>query len=126
MAFTAPANNATGQLIRPTLAWNAVPGALRYRVRVATDAGFTTVVSDQTVTGTSTVTSILLANTLYFWRVEPINYCAGGTQSATFQFTTGTPGTCPAGTTANQVFFDDNQTPAIVWTTPVGVGANTW
>lgn len=124
--LTAPANNATGQLIRPTLTWTAVPGALRYRVRVSTNAGFTGVVFDQTVTGTSAVTGALNASTAYFWRVEAINYCGTGTASATFQFTTGVPGTCPAGTTANQVFFDDNETPAIAWTTPVGVGPNSW
>ncbi len=121
-----PANNATGQLIRPTLSWTAVTGALRYRVQVSSNAGFTNIVSDQTVTGTSTVTSTLLASTAYFWRVTPINYCGNGAVSATFQFTTGVPGTCPAGTTANQVFFDDNETPAIAWTTPTGVGPNSW
>jgi hypothetical protein len=124
--LVAPANNAVGQLIRPVLSWNSVPGALRYRVQVATDAGFASIVFDQTVEATSAVTSVLAANTGYFWRVRAINHCGDGVISASFQFTTGTPGSCPAGTTANQVLFDDNQTPAIAWTTPVGVGPNTW
>ncbi len=124
--LVAPGNNAVGQVIRPTLSWTAVPGALRYRVQVATDAGFASIVFDQTVEATSAVTNALLANTAYFWRVQAINHCGNGVVSTSFQFTTGTPGSCPAGTTANQVFFDDNQTAAIVWTTPVGVGTNTW
>lgn len=125
--LTAPANAATGVLVRPTLTWNAVAGALRYRVRVATDAGFTNVVSDQVVTGTSATPAVSLnASTQYFWRVTPQNYCGDGTNSSTFSFTTGVPGQCPAGTSQNQVFFDNNETDAIVWTRPTGVGTNTW
>ncbi len=124
--LSAPANNAVGQVVRPTLSWAAVPGALRYRVQVSTNSGFTAIVFDQVVETNSAVTGVLSANTAYFWRVRPINHCGDGALSATFQFSTGTPGTCPAGTTANQVFFDDNETAAIVWSTPVGVGTNTW
>lgn len=125
--LTAPANGATGVLVRPTLSWNAVPGALSYRVRVATDAGFTSIVSNQVVTGTSTIPAIsLTASTPYFWSVTPINYCGDGAVSTTANFTTGVPGQCPVGTAANQVFLDDNETDAIAWTRPAGVGTNTW
>lgn len=125
--LTAPANGATGVLVRPALTWNAVPGALRYRVVVATDAAFANTVSDQVVTGTSaTPTTSLSPSTQYFWRVTAQNYCGDGAISATFNFTTGVPGQCPAGTTPNQVFFDNNEADTIVWGRPAGVGNNTW
>jgi hypothetical protein len=124
--LTAPANNAQGQLVRPTLRWDATAGALSYRVQVATDANFTSIVFDQVTESTSVVTGSLQPNTGYFWRVRPLNYCGDGALSPVFQFSTGTPGTCPVGTSANEVFFDNNESPAIAWTTPVGVGANTW
>lgn len=122
-----PANGAVGVDVRPVLNWAAVPGALRYRLRVATDSGFANVIADQTVTTNSATVAVALnANTQYFWRVDATNYCGTSAASSTFSFTTGTPGTCPAGTTQNSVFFDDNETDAIVWTTSAGAGANTW
>ena len=122
-----PVNAATNAKVHPLLVWgndrifedgfDASPlpplggsDALSYTVEVATDLAFTNIVASDTVTTTSwTVGELLDANTTYYWRVIPHNYCADGATSATFSFTTGTPGTCPAGTTRSTVYQDDFQ-----------------
>ncbi|MEO6064864.1 MAG: hypothetical protein ABIP49_03650, partial [Lysobacterales bacterium] len=102
-----PLGNAAGIKIRPTLVWNAVAGALDYRVEVATDANFSDVVASATLTDTMWEVSVLLQpSTQYFWRVVPRNYCGAGTTSPVRSFTTGVPGQCPTGTTTSVVFED--------------------
>ncbi len=102
--LTTPANAATGVKIYPNFTWAAIPDALSYLVEVATDAGFTNIVSS----GTSSTNSWsppqpLAQSSQFYWRVTPNNYCGTGAVSAVFTFTTGVPGTCPAGTTLTQV-----------------------
>lgn len=115
--------------VRPTLTWNAVPGALEYRVEISADAGFTNIVEEAVVTGTSfTVSNILAENTSFFWRVTAVNNCGPGATSSEFTFTTVAPGQCPAGTSPNVVYSDDLEGGAPGWTQPVdpfGSG-NTW
>ncbi|MBC7778593.1 MAG: fibronectin type III domain-containing protein, partial [Proteobacteria bacterium] len=120
--LVAPAAGATGVKVRPTLSWNAVPGALSYFVEVSTNSGFTGVVASTTITGTSWAVNVALApSTQYFWRVRPSNYCGNGTVSATRSFTTGVPGQCPSGTTANIVLQDAFESGLNGWV-PVGTG----
>ncbi len=124
--LVAPAANATGVKVRPTLSWSSVPGALSYRVEVATSAAFTTIVASDTVTGTSWVVNVALTpSTQFFWRVRPSNYCGNGTVSTTRSFTTGVPGQCPAGTTANVILQDAFESGLNGWL-PVGTGPNPW
>ncbi len=116
-SLTAPANNASTFLTRPTLTWGAVAGAIRYRADIATDAAFANIVSSGTTTGTSfTSTVSLTPGTSYFWRVASQNNC-GDTLSSSRQFTVAVPGTCPVGTTANVVFNDDVSGSAVAWVT---------
>lgn len=111
-----PAANATGVVTRPTLQWAAVPGATSYFVQLASDSNFTTVVASGTVTGTSFTSSALLTvGQTYFWRVRSVNACGESAYSTTRQFTTGAPGSCPAGTTVNNVFTDDVSGDATAW-----------
>lgn len=128
--LTSPANAATGVKVRPTLSWSAVPGALTYLVEVASDAGFTTIVASETVTGNSwSVDTTLTASTAYFWRVRPTNYCGNGPTSAVFTFTTGVPGTCPAGTTLTNVAtygFEGGAEPAWTAGAPGDAGGTAW
>ncbi len=49
--------------------------------------------------------------------MTPHNYCGDGAVSATFSFTTGVPGQCPAGTTATTLFQDDFQGGINGWVT---------
>lgn len=84
-----PANGATGIGLSPTLSWNASAGATAYAVQVATDAGFTTIISSKTgVTSTSTSITGLNANTTYYWRVNASNGGGSSSWSTAFSFTT--------------------------------------
>jgi hypothetical protein len=84
----APSNGATGVCSSATLSWNAAAGATEYRLQVATDAGFTSLVSDQTVYATSVTVLGLSPNTAYWWHVNATG--TGGTSAwtATWGFTT--------------------------------------
>lgn len=86
-----PTNGATNQPLNLTLRWRRAQGASTYRIQVATDSGFVSlVVNDSTVADTSKQMSSLTANTKYYWRVSAKN--TGGTSpySSTGNFTTGT------------------------------------
>jgi hypothetical protein len=126
--LTAPANGSTGQLVRPVFVWDAVADALQYTVEIATDNGFANIIE----TGSSdiptyTATSTLAATTQYFWRVTTSNNCGTGAISGVFNFTTGVPGACPAGTTPNVVFTDDIEGDVSDWSRPAApIGTNTW
>lgn len=147
MQLIAPTDTAEGVKIRPLLSWggasndrifgdgfDGVPlppivtttDALSYTVEVATDSAFTNIVASATVPTTSwSVDPALLQSTQYYWRVTPHNYCGDGPVSATFSFTTGVPGTCPAGTTATTVFEDAFQSGVNGWVA-AGTGATGW
>lgn len=127
-ALLAPANNATGISVLPTLSWNASAGALKYKVEIATDIGFNNIVASATVSATSyKVSSILAESTAFYWRVTPQNYCGNGAASPVFKFTTGLIGECPSGTARTTVYSSDFQTiPAPGWTTDGSGGANGW
>lgn len=126
--LVAPANNATMVSVLPTLSWSASPGALNYKVEIATDVGFSNIVASATVATTSyKVGSILSESTQYFWRVTPQNYCGDGLASSTFAFTTGLIGECPGGTSRSTVYSSDFQTiPAVGWSTDGSGGATDW
>jgi hypothetical protein len=92
------------QVIRPTLSWTAVPGALRYRVaggdrcglrqhRVRPDRG-SHQRGDQCAVGQH---CLLLARAGH----QPLRKRRGSRPTSSSP--PGTPGSCPAGTTANQV-----------------------
>ena len=86
--LTAPANGVNGVALRPTFSWTG-SNTESYKLDVATDAGFGSIVLTQTVTGTTfTPAADLSSNTTYFWRVTPTNACGTGTASPTFSFTT--------------------------------------
>jgi len=85
----APADGASDLVLRPEFSWDGLTGVSDYRLQVATDAGFGTVVIDETVTGTSfTPASDLALDTEYFWRVAGNNLCGDGVWSTIFSFTT--------------------------------------
>ena len=143
-----PPDTAAGVKVRPTLVWGAggndrifadgfdptppppPPGgptdALSYTVEVATDAAFTNVVASATVETTQWTVDITLdSTTQYYWRVTPHNYCGDGAVSATFTFTTGVPGECPAGTTISTLYEDAFEGGANGWTAS-GTGGTGW
>jgi hypothetical protein len=88
--LSAPANNATGIVVSPTVTWSAVTGAVTYRAQVSTASDFSTgiVADDSTLTAASKAVGTLSNGTKYYWRVNAKN--AGGTSAwaGTWNFTT--------------------------------------
>lgn len=88
--LTAPADNAVGVGLLPTLTWVADGNAEEYDVEVASDTGFTTIVESAMVsTNTYTVKNQLTGNTDHWWRVRSKNLCVTGAYT-TRKFTTAT------------------------------------
>ncbi len=88
-SLTAPADGAIGAATSPTLTWTEIAGATSYTVEVATDAAFSNIVRNATVSGGSyTVTPALGTQTQYFWRVRATNACGEGANSTVRAFTT--------------------------------------
>jgi len=88
--LVAPLNNATGLSTLPTLTWNASANATSYRVIIATDAGFTNqIFNDSTITTTSkTLSEALQNNKKYYWKVNAKNVSGTSGYSTTWNFTT--------------------------------------
>jgi hypothetical protein len=84
-----PVNGAVDVALMPTLAWGAVVQAELYRVEVATDFGFTSIVATaETAAAEVTLELPLEPTTEYFWRVAADNPCGDGGWSAVSSFTT--------------------------------------
>lgn len=88
VALTSPANEAEELLNTVSFTWSETAGATAYKIEVATDAGFETIVVDEMVENTSFITTLSDA-TGYFWRVQPVNLTCTGASSGVFTFTTG-------------------------------------
>lgn len=88
--LTSPADLAVGQSTSTNLTWPSNASASLYDVQVATDAGFTSIVSSATVATNSYTVSGLAEGTDYFWRVLPKNSGCMGVFSSAYKFTTGT------------------------------------
>lgn len=87
--LTAPADGAINQPLRPAFSWAAFPGASQYRLQIATDAGFSNLVLNEVVSGTSHTPAVNLAsNSVHHWRVAGVNDCGEGVFSAAHSFTT--------------------------------------
>jgi subtilisin-like proprotein convertase family protein len=82
-----PADAATNTSATINLTWNADVNAQSYLVEVATDNGFTTIVSTGTV-AVNNYTATLNTNTTYYWRVRASNLCITAPFSTVFSFTT--------------------------------------
>jgi hypothetical protein len=74
-----PLNNAGDQLLSLSLTWNAVAGAVTYRVQLSTAPDFNSniIIDDSTVTSASRVIGPLTNSTTYYYRVNAKN--SGGT-----------------------------------------------
>lgn len=126
-ALASPANGAANQSARPTFLWAAASQGGTYQIQVATDAGFSTIVIDESgITETEyTHDSDLMTNTAYWWRVRATNACGAGSWSAAWSFTTlAVPGDCGIGTFPLVHYSDDFESGAAGWTT--GGTGSTW
>ncbi len=87
-----PAASATGVSRNPSFKWNPALSANKYRLQVALDNGFTTILLDTVRFEDTTLTAAnqLLSNGDFYWRVYAGNIGGYGTASVTRIFTTGT------------------------------------
>ena len=89
VSLTAPTNAATSVAVSPTVTWASQVIAKTYKLQLATDAAFTSIVlDDATITTASKTVGPLSGNATYYWRVSATN--AGGTSAypTAFSFTT--------------------------------------
>ena len=125
----APANGAINQPQRPDFAWTAAAQAGSYRLQVATDDSFATVVLDAAdLTEAAFTPDVDLAsNTTHFWRVRAANTCGDGAWSAVSTFNTAAlPGDCATGTAPAIHYTEDFESGATGWTSSAASGSNTW
>lgn len=85
--ITFPANGATGVSLSPTIKWDSVSAATSYRLQVATDTAFSSIVVDSTIQKTSFTPSLSYA-TKYFVRVRSVNSVGSSSYSSIVAFTT--------------------------------------
>jgi hypothetical protein len=84
-----PADAATGQSVPITFRWAGTEGAIRYHLQLATDAGFTTFIkNDTTITDTVRVVSGLGSGIWHYWRVSARSGSAASPFSGTWSFRT--------------------------------------
>ena len=93
--LSAPVNNTNSiPNTNPSLSWSAVNGATSYRIQVAADDTFNSLVKDQAgITSTSYSNLALTYATNYYWRVQASNAGGTGGWSNTFGFLTIIPPT---------------------------------
>jgi hypothetical protein len=94
LTLSAPTNGTTGVSITETLTWIQDSNASSYDVEIASDSGFSTLVSSGNVAGNSFKVTNLSGETQYYWRVKPKNDCGEGSFSAVFGFSTENPSYC--------------------------------
>lgn len=87
--LASPANGATNISTSPTLSWNSSTGATSYRLQVANNSGFSTLVFDNAaITATSKQVTALSYSTIYYWRVNASNNNGTSAWSSARSFTT--------------------------------------
>lgn len=84
-----PTNNSIDAVITPLLDWQILAGATQYEYQLAYDNLFANLVlSGTTSTDKFQVTSPLIVDQQYYWRVKGNNTCGNGVWSSVFTFTT--------------------------------------
>lgn len=88
--LSSPADEAIVQPVNTVFDWDDVTGATSYRLQVATDAGFTNIVSNITGIGSSghTLSAALDYYTEYFWRVSAFDGANETVVSSVWSFET--------------------------------------
>jgi uncharacterized protein YaiE (UPF0345 family) len=89
VSLVSPEDGAVDVSVDPVLNWEAVVQGTGYRVQVAGDSDFSTVVVDQSdIEQTQYEVSGLAFDTTYYWRVRASNDAGDGAWSAVWSFTT--------------------------------------
>ncbi len=116
-ALGSPANNTVDVSIPPTLTWAASAGSTSYRLQVATDTGFTSIIfNDSTLTSTSKQVASLTNSTKYYWRVQAKNSYGVSGWSSVWNFTTiGIAPSVPVLVTPTNNTIDVSISPTLTW-----------
>ncbi len=115
-ALTGPADGATNVDFNDVVFGWTGTGAEQYVIQIATDAGFSNLVEEETTELTAYATTLDSAST-YYWRVQGANVCGDTPYSEVFSFQTrAAPGDCLPGEEQVSLFFDDLESGATGWT----------
>ncbi|MEL7248947.1 MAG: reprolysin-like metallopeptidase [Bacteroidota bacterium] len=92
LALQTPADGSTGIVLSAEFSWTDLPNAFAYDFEIATNPAFgeddlLEAAGDLTEV-TFTPDALFESNTLYFWRIRPINECGPGPWSVPFTFHT--------------------------------------
>lgn len=115
--LASPSDGATDLTTSPTMTWHASSDAVSYHVQVATDAGFTTLVrNDSGITVTNHQTASLNFQSTYYWRVRAKNPAGVSDFSSAWSFTTtaAAPAAPVLAIPANDA-IDLSLTPTLAW-----------
>lgn len=126
--ISAPANNATGVSLTPTISWSAAGGANAYDLAIGTTAGGTDVFP---LTDVGNVTSYTLPtgnalaySSTYYVTVYPKNALGSASGCTSNMFTTAAP-PCPTVTAPAPAAADVSLTPTFTWNAVTGATSYT-
>lgn len=88
ISLTSPANASQVQPSQVDFTWTASTGASEYEIQIATDANFTAIVAQETVSTNSYSFSNLANLKTFFWRILPRNEACSGSFSNAATFST--------------------------------------
>ncbi|RAJ15008.1 zinc-dependent metalloprotease [Olleya aquimaris] len=88
VTLSSPANGTVDVPANGDLVWIADSNAVDYLVEISSDSGFGTIVESASVQTNTYTTTMLNADTQYFWRVTSSNNCVTASPSSVFNFTT--------------------------------------
>ena len=111
-----PANNSLSQAISLQFNWNKSPNATLYRIQVATDSLFTSIIKNETGADSLKNLSAFNYSTLYFWRVRAYTATDSSNWSSVWKFTTqAVPLTAPVLIAPTNLATGVSTLPAYYW-----------
>lgn len=111
-----PAADANAISASAVIRWRKAADAVQYRLQVALDSGFATLVlHDSTLTDTSRTASGMAYNTNHYWRVQARNKAGAGAWSVTRKFTTLAPPPAPILNTPAHEALGVGDSPTLSW-----------
>ncbi|TAK28394.1 MAG: hypothetical protein EPO21_22805 [Chloroflexota bacterium] len=122
--------------LRPSFSWDAVGGAISYRIQVSRNAGFTSLLINSTTTEPSFTVpgwQSLAKGTQYWWKVQATNSASTGSWSVVYTFKTSSNPVAPILLSPGNGSTADSLTPTLDWGDVDGatsyhvmIGANSW
>ncbi|MCM4173598.1 T9SS C-terminal target domain-containing protein [Arenibacter sp. TNZ] len=83
-----PTNGFTNARIASVLEWESNTSYTSFDIEIADEASFTNIIETGSVIFNSYLTTNLVPETTYYWRIKPKNSCGEGTFGPAFSFTT--------------------------------------